>query len=235
MNQLVSDMKSAMKSYRVGLLLTVLLSASVSASSQTRPDFIRSIEGIVIDKEGQPISDANVCAWAIAMAGSLPCAHSKENGSFVIEVFQPSTYTITAENTEQGYPEPIWGFYGKRFGDFPKVIVGDTVTVPPATVKLGSKAGRVIFRILDESNQPLENGSITVCRVGEPRSCWSKSTAFPGGKYELLTPDLPFTVKFETWEAVGWVSRTAFDESGVSFEGMQVELGARKEITIRLR
>jgi hypothetical protein len=46
---------------------------------------------------------------------------------------------------------------------------------------------------------------------------------------------VPFTVKFETWEAVGWVSRTAFDESGVPFEGMQVELGALKEITIRLR
>jgi hypothetical protein len=235
MNQLVSEMKTAIKSYSVGLLLVALLSGTVSASSQTGTDFTRTIEGIVVDKEDQPIADAKVCAWPAAMAGVLPCGQSKQDGHFVIDVHGRGTYSITAENPEQGYPQAIWGFYGKRFAESPRVIVGDTVTVPPVTVKLGPKAGRVIFRILDETNKPLEKAAITVCRVGEPRSCWSKSTGFPGGKYGLLTPDVPFTVKFETWEAVGWLSRTAFDESGVPFEGMQLELGARKEITIRLR
>jgi hypothetical protein len=235
MNHLVADMKRAMKSYRIGLLLVALLSGSVSASSQAGNDFTRTIEGVVVDKDDQPIADANVCAWGTAMAGILPCGQSKQDGHFVIDVHARGTYKITAENPEQGYPQAIWGFYGKRFAESPRVIVGDTTFVPPVTVKLGPNAGRVIFRILDEANNPLEKGSITVCRVGEPLSCWSKSTVFPGGKYELLTPDVPFTVQFETWEAVGWVKRMAFDESGVSVEAMQVELGARKEITLRLR
>lgn len=235
MNHLVADMKSAMKSYRIGLLVIALLSGSVSVSSQAGNDFTRTIEGVVVDKDDQPIADANVCAWGTAMAGILPCGQSKQDGHFVIDVHGRGTYTITAEKPEQGYPQAIWGFYGKRFAEFQRVIVGDTVTVPPVIVKLGPKAGRVIFRILDETNKPLEQGSITVCRVGEPRSCWSKSAAFPGGKYELLTPDVPFTVQFETWEAVGWLKRTAFDESGVLLEVLQLELGEVKEMTVRLR
>jgi hypothetical protein len=236
MNQLVSDMTSAMKIYRLGLSLVVLLSGTISALSQAENNFARKIEGIVVDKEGQPIGDARVCAWPTgAMAGRLPCGESKHDGHFAIDVYRPNTYTITAENIEQGYPEAVWGFYGKRFADFPRVNVTDAITVPHVTVKLGPKAGRVIFRILDETNKPLEKGSIIVCRVAEPLSCWSKSTAFPGGKYELLTPEVPFTVKFETWEAVCWVKRTAFDESGIPVEVLQVDLGERKEITVWLR
>ena len=237
MARLAPDTMNTINIYALCLLLVALASGTVSASTQARTDVTRTIEGIVVDKEDQPIADARVCAWGTGgMAGRVPCAQSKRNGHFAIDIPRPDTYTITAENIEQGYPEAIWGFYGKGFANFPTVIVGDTVTVRSVTVKLGPKAGKVIFTILDgETNKPIEAGSITVCRIGEPKSFWSKSTAFPHGQYELLTPDAPFTVKFETWEGNGWVTRAAFDESGVPVEVMQVDLGARKEITVRLR
>jgi hypothetical protein len=193
--------------------------------------------GVVIDKENQPISHANVCAWGTGpINGRLPCGQSGPDGHFAVNVYRPDTYTISAEQLEQGYPEAIWGFYGKLFNNYPSVIVGDTSAVPLVTVQLGPKAGRMIFTILDaDTGKPIDKGSIKVCRVGEPLSCWSKSTAFPRGKYELLTPEVPFTVKFETWEIAGWVKRSAFDESGVPIEIVQVDLGTRKEITVKLK
>ena len=69
--------------------------------------------------------------------------------------------------------------------------------------------------------------------------------SFPDGRYELLTPEVPFTIKFATWEGKlvdgkwvngKWVERKAFDgESGKPIEVLQVDLGARKEITVRLK
>ena len=57
--------------------------------------------------------------------------------------------------------------------------------------------------------------------------------AWPKGHYEILTPEVPFTIKFQTWHR-RWVDRKAFDESGVQIETIQLDLGARREMTIRL-
>lgn len=122
------------------------------------------------------------------------------------------------------------------FSNFPVIKVDNSISVKPVKVKLGPKAGRVIFTILDEeTNRPIETGLIAVCRIGEPNSCWSKSTAFPNGQYELLTPEVPFTVRFEASEANTWVKRTALDKSGVPIEVLSVDLGALMEVTVKLK
>ena len=74
-----------------------------------------------------------------------------------------------------------------------------------------------------------------MCRPGVALSCWSISTAFPGGRYEMLTPDGPFTIKFETSSGGNWLPRFAFDEFGGSLETVQVDLGKRREIRVRLK
>jgi len=198
--------------------------------------FSQTIIGTVVDMAGQPIAGARVCASGTRpMAGRIPCTQSDLSGRFSIHIDQPDTYTISAEHLELGYPEAIWGFYGKLFANFPVVRVENSHKLPPVIVKLGPKAGRVVFKITDEvTNRPVDEGSITVCRVGEPLSCWSKSTAFPDGQYELLTPDAPFTVQFQTWKN-RWINRAAFDQAGEPLEVIQVPLGARKEITVRLK
>ncbi len=233
---LVPDMKSVTKIYGLCLLAVTFTYGTASASAQAESVFTRTITGGVVDKEDQPVADATVCAWGTGpMAGVLPCGQSSPKGQFAFDVHRPDTYTITASALAQGYPEAIWGFYGDLHSKFPVVIVDDSTSVIPVKVKLGPKAGRVIFTILDgDTNRPITKGSIIVCRIGDPHSCWSKSTGFPGGHYDLLTPDVPFTIKFETWEG-DWVKRAAFDESGVSIEVLQVDLGARKEITVRLK
>ena len=62
----------------------------------------------------------------------------------------------------------------------------------------------------------------------------STSTAFPQGRYDLLAPDVPFTIKFEVL-GKDWEKRYAVDGDGVPVEMLQVDLGQRKEVKIRLR
>ena len=228
-----SDMKNVITICAL-CLLTALMSVAGSGSSQAR--FSATIIGIVIDGDSQPIRDARVCAQINGGLGNRPwCAQSNTNGHFSIEVDRPDTFTITAEAVAQGYPEAICSFYGKTFCNFPVVIVDGKSSIKPVAVKLGLKAGQVTFTVFDEeTRKPFEQGVITVCRVGEPFSCWSRSANYPGGQYALLTPDVPFTVKFQTWKK-GWINRSAFDQAGEPLEVVQVELGARKQIAVRLK
>lgn len=59
-------------------------------------------------------------------------------------------------------------------------------------------------------------------------------TAFPHGRYDLLAPEVPFTIKFEV-RGKGWETRDAVDQDGVPVEMLRVDLGVREEVNIRLR
>ena len=49
----------------------------------------------------------------------------------------------------------------------------------------------------------------------------------------MLAPDVPFTIKFEVW-GKDWERRYAVDRDGAPVEMLQVDLGVRKEVKIRL-
>lgn len=220
------------------MLVAALGCCAVSASGQSQPEFRRKIAGNVVDKQDQAVAGARVCVWGTGpMAGRLSCGQTDVSGRFSIEVYRPDNYRIIANHEALGYPEASWAFYGKIFGEFPVVTVDETNIPKPVTVRVGPKAGRVIFTIFDNTTRKLiESGSITVCRADEPLSCWSKSTEFPNGRYELLTPEVPFTLRFQTWDGRAWVERTVLaSESDDPLRRMMVELGARIELTLRLK
>jgi hypothetical protein len=162
---------------------------------------------------------------------------SKADGSFSLEIWRPDTYTISAEDLPHGYPDAINGFYGNFFGELPVITVDEFSELKPVEVRIGPRAGRIIFKILDdESGSLIESGAVKVCRTDNPKMCWDMSTAFPHGQYNLLAPEVPFTIKFEVWGGgQEWEGRSAFDEAGGPVEVLQEEPGARREMTIRLR
>jgi hypothetical protein len=141
---------------------------------------------------------------------------------------------VNAESFAQGYP-PGWAFYGKLFSNGVSVTVAESSEEPaPVKITLGPKAGRLLMKLFEgQSNKIIEKGQLKLCRIGEPKSCWQIGTFFPNGQYEILTPEVPFTIQFETWEGE-WVPKKAFDDAGMPVEVIQVDLGARKELTVRL-
>jgi len=196
----------------------------------------RQLIGYVRDREGRPVAGADVRAnGQRGSAGMLPRASSKADGSFTINIWCPDTYTISAEHIGAGYPDVANGFYGSFFGEAPAIAVGESNHLEPVEVRVGPKAGRVILRIVDEqSGRPVESGLLRVCRIDNPRMCWSMSTAFPRGRYELLVPEVTCTIKFEVW-GKDWEEREAVGDDGAPLELLQVDLGGRREVKVRLR
>jgi hypothetical protein len=209
------------------------------------------IRGAVLNQEGVAVDGAEVCAWGTGpISGAVPCSKSTRDGRFSVGVFRADMYTVYATHFGKGYPQARWSFYGKLWMHAPKVKVQENAMTEPITVVVGPKAGRLVLTILDgDSNHRIVRGSVTLCRVGESKSCWGISTSFPQGRYEVLTPEVPFTIKFETWRGPipqyhggipsgpsgEWVARKTFDDRGLPLEVMQVDLGTRKEITVRIK
>ena len=228
-----------MKNYLFCIVIFASLCGhTMPASGQEQARFSRRIIGYVKDREDHPVARAEVCANPHGpIAGRLPCAMSKTDGSFSIEVWWPDTYTISAESRTQGYPDARSGFYGIFFGELPVMTVDEFSELKPVEVRIGPQAGRIIFQILDdESGREIESGAVKLCRTDNPQMCWDMSTAFPKGKYELLTPEVPFTIKFGIWGSNQELEeRSAFDETGGLVEVLQMELGTRKKMIVRLR
>jgi hypothetical protein len=219
------------------LVIATLVGVSESAFGQKGINVRRTIVGYVKSRDGRPVSNATVCAfWTRPIQGAVPCGRSNLRGRFAFVVWAPDKYTITAEKISAGYPDPRFSFYGKFFGERPVVIVNDVELPRPVTIILGPRAGRANFTIIDDvANRPFEKGSIEACRTDNPKICSGLSTAFPHGKYQLLTPEVPFTVRFKAWTGQNWVTRSAFDDAGKPVEVLEVGLGHQKEITIRLK
>jgi hypothetical protein len=228
------------------LVVCALLLAFASLGKAQRPEW-NIIRGTVVDESNGAVVGAEVCVADPVNGG--PCSKSTTGGNFSIVVDRAGTYPLSAQDFDMGYPYLAVGvvpFYGKLFRRAPDVIVKEISSPEPIKIVLGPQAGRLIVTIIDDAtNKAIDSGSVTQCRVNEPKSCWKRMGRFPNGQYELLTPEVPFTISFATWEgklvngkwADGkWVERKAFDgESGLPVEVLHVDLGARKEITLRLK
>lgn len=218
-----------------GLLACFILTI---AYGQDEPTFSRTLTGYVKDREGQPIAKAKVCAQPHSdWKGFIQCSRSKPDGSFKLKFWRPGRYGISAEHKAAGFPETHTGFYGYFFGTPPVVTVDETTTLEPIEVIIGPKAGRLRLNIVDdESGQPIKSGLIKVCRVDDPNMCINTSTGFPKGRYELLAPEVAFTLKLEVWgSGQEWEARDAVTDGGELIELLNIGLGERKELNIRLR
>ena len=239
-------MKATENIFALGLLL-----ATLAWPAKAQVSGWNIIRGTVVDQESVAVDGAEVCAWGTGpIAGRVPCSQSRRDGQFSLPVSRADSYTVSAKHLKKGYPEGLWTFYGKLWRPLTTVVIRENSVSEPVKVVVGPKAGRLILTIFDGStNRLIDKGSVTLCRVGEPKSCWYISTAFPKGRYEVLTPEVPFTIKFETWHgpipkyyggiASGpsgkWVARNTFDDTGLPLEVLQVDLGQRKELTVRLK
>jgi hypothetical protein len=234
-----------MKATANTLVVCALLLALASLTRAQGPEG-KTIRGTVVDEANVAIAGAEVCVPDPVHGG--PCSKSTVDGKFSILVDRAGSYLLSAQDFDLGYPYLYLGgvpFYGRRFRRVPEVIVKENSTPEPIKIVLGPKAGRLIATIIDDAtDKAIPSGSVTLCRVNEPNSCWSIMCPFPNGHYEVLTPEVAFTIKFSTWDGKlvdgkwvngKWVERKAIDgDSGKPIDVLQVDLGARKEITVRL-
>jgi len=207
------------------------------ACGQEAPAFSRTIVGYVKTRDDHAVSGATICALGTRpISGALPCGKSNLKGRFAVAVWVPDRYTLTAEHIARGYPSPRHGFYGDFFGEKAVITVDKTNRLRPVTIRIGPKAGRLDLKMIDaDTGKPVEVAYVKACRTDKPRACFGLSTAFPHGRYSMLAPEVPFSIKFQTRAGQDWIARPAIDESGTPIEVLQVGLSKRKQITVTLK
>jgi hypothetical protein len=227
-----------MKKVFCWLLLSILVCGLMPGFGQARFAFSVSVVGYIKDRENHPVAGAQVCGNRDGggMGERFICGVSKKDGSFTLDLLRPGVYTISAEKKSEGYPNAYNSFYGSFFGEMPVITVDERKEPGRVEVIVGPKAGRVLFRIVDDqSGKRIETGLVNVCRTDNPSRCWSISAAWPHGEYEMLTPEVPFTIDFGTiGRGQKWKKRTAVDEATGPLKVLQIDLGARKVMTVRL-
>jgi len=229
-------MKSKTRSHLYCVLVLLFICGPSIAFAQ-EPAFSRRITGYVKTREDGPVSGATVCALGTRpISGALPCGKSNLTGRFAFDVWSPDRYRLTAEHIAKGYPNARHGFYGEFFGETGVITVGKTNPLRDVIIRIGPKAGRAIFKMIDaDTGKPIEIAYVKACRTDKPQACLGLSTRFPHGRYSMLTPEVPFSVKFQTRGGQNWIPRPAIDEFGAPIEIMHVGLSERKEITVRLK
>jgi hypothetical protein len=218
------------KQIYAGLLVIILHSVTLAQTAQQSPLVIK---GQVLDYEGSPVSGAVVFAHPdFGLRGKLPSSSSDARGEFTIVVSQAGSYRVTASKQADGYPSSINAFYHPTDDSLAHVLVREDQAAPFATIRLGPKAGKIAGRILDaETGRPVSDSQINLCRAQSPKYCYRFPAKNPGGRFEILAPSAPFTIRVSASGYKDWYGAEGADRQPLT---LQVASDETKELSVSL-
>ena len=200
----------------IGLLVAAMLTvgggayalSSYSHIYQHAAESSGTIEGHVLDVEGQPIVKAQVFADRIdsPMGRRHPFVLTDEEGIFLIKGLNPGTYMISAAKEADGYAPTDSMFHSANLAPPLQVTVHEGQQTSNIVIHLGPKAARLVGHVVDAStNRPIAIGGvqITLRRVDNPDYTFTASPNLQG-EYKILVPPVPLTIEvsgpgYETW------------------------------------
>lgn len=229
------------------LIAAVLYAVIPSSSSTQEPIPVRelsvpgaaagSIEGRVLNAEGQPVAEADVFA-SMEARGSAPTysTRSGADGGYRIEVGEPGTYTLSGSKEKEGYAPTLSGFHRDTSINIPAVQVGQGEMLKDIDINLGWKCSTVRGVIVDEgTDHPLAAAAITLRRADKPEILYSVSV-IPGkknGKFQVLVPHFPFTMEVSAPGYEKWAKGLSETENSVT--PLMVRPGEAKEFRVSMR
>jgi hypothetical protein len=205
-------MTRSSKTIATGILSLALMPAALCIHAQTTG----TITAQVYDQDGKPLADAAVefVPTDVILASALPSCLTDADGvcSKDLKFWK---YHVIAEKKADGFPDLSFNFYGH--GKWPA-----TVTLSPeqamahVTVKLGPKAGSLVFTIIDAVTAArIEHVSVTLHPFADPKDFLGTNL---GPDFRVLIPadeDVSVEVEakgYQPWKVPGPV-RLASGES----------------------
>ena len=190
----------------LSLLLVGVSYAMTSAQDVQQNTALAQISGRVLDGDGKPVRGASVCANSRPAGISGVCAPSRAGGKFTIHMLKPGLeYIVFASKREDYYPFPTPGFYDAPPGTRVKVKLEEGRALQDVEVRLGPKAGRLVGTVINaETNEVLKQFRLLACRDDRPEDCIAAGSGDKTGRFNLLVPTVPFSIKisapgFEDW------------------------------------
>lgn len=171
------------KCVALGILLLAMMPAAVCVHAQTGG----TMTAQVYDQDGKPLGDAwlQIVPVDHAMLSLAFPSCVTDAGGFCSRDLEFGSYHVSAEKEADGYPDLSFNFYGH--GKWPA-----TVTLSPeqptaqVTVKLGPRAGSLIFNVLDAVTAArIENASVKLHPLADPKDVLGTNL---GADFTVLIP-----------------------------------------------
>jgi hypothetical protein len=215
-----------------GLLAMALHSAASAQASGQKPLLIN---GQVLDAEGRLVAGAFFYAAPVAagLRGPMPRGVTNAAGKFTVEVRQTGWFVVGGRKPAEGYMRTSNPFYGPSPDSEAHVLVEENRPAPFATVRLRPKGGTLILSATDaETNAPLTNVWLSLCRAEVPKYCTRISAKNPRGHFPVLVPPDPITVQVATPGYKDWVAPGSAAAPPLV---VRVDSGGTRELTVSMR
>ena len=153
-----------------------------------------AISGIVVDTEGNPVSQATVVArMRSPSAGPLIPAQADRRGRFTMTGLKAETYELYATKEEDGYAESPATFYVGTKPIIQQITLNQNEVSSGNVIRVGPKALKLFGHVVDAvTKKPVGNGRITMRRVDNPHAFFQTGVH---GSFKLLVPQVPITVE----------------------------------------
>lgn len=221
---------------RLVLIAHLLILGHSLAVAAPPPQNVSSyvISGNVHDGAGHYVPGVVVCAFPIEedRTQGVRCGRSDAEGKFTIKVTKAGKYILSSKKLLDGYMPQRRVFYKNPSAPEPEVTVGGGNTNSFVSVNLGPKNGTLAGSNLDAATGlPVEDAQIILCHAANPQICFSTSAKDKAGKFSVLTPHVPFTLRIAADGYEDWFGLDGSDKG----KAIAVTSGAKTELTAYLK
>jgi 5-hydroxyisourate hydrolase-like protein (transthyretin family) len=153
-----------------------------------------TISGIVVDMEGNPVSQADVSVRRRnAMTGPDIPAQADKQGRFTITGLEAETYQLYAHKEQDGYAESAGTFYAGPKPIIQEITLRKNEVSSGNVFHVGPKALNLFGHVVDAvTKKPVNRVRITMRRVDNPGDFFQTGVH---GSFKVLVPQVPITVE----------------------------------------
>lgn len=177
------------------LLMSLLLLIAAVPSAQAQ-EGAGSIEGIVRDLNGKPITEATVYGYQVDNVRHRITTTTDSSGKFVFSRVAPGQYNIHAYKESEGYADTMFSFFanGNKRAWRP-VSVQVNQKSKDINLTLGPKYAVLKISVRDQNDKP-SGASLIFTRLDDPKRPYQRGGDL-SGELTMLVPAVPFRVRAE--------------------------------------
>lgn len=196
------------------IAVLIAMQASMGHSQTAPAGDTGTIQGIVLDGDGNPIVCVSVYAlpWDDMLRRRFTTT-TDDSGQFTIAGLPSGLVYPHAYNYAAGYPDDFFSFYLEPGAPMTEVTVKAGETIKDVVIRRGPKYARQEFAIFGPDGKPFEAASLDFDRPDIPGPYGSSL----GPNMSMLVPPVPFRVTVHEEGYAPWTSQMLELKSGETF------------------
>jgi hypothetical protein len=185
-----------------------------------------TVEGVVSDSSGNPISGAkvNIANPYGASGGVIRYVMTDSDGRFSMKSVKAGKYDVYAQKPTSGYGDPEFAFYSIGRPPSPQVDIKAADKSVNVIVNLGEPGGILKAAVVDEeTGEPVTTARYRLSLMQKPNTYLSSSVTVEG-TIDTPVPPLPLDIAV-----------TALGYEGAHLRNVLIERRRSKTVAIKLR